>query len=292
MIVDLRDESDHENPIRLVLRHVLTGKCGRSYASFVCDNDLEKTYRVNLNMIGVDGRPQVKSLRSILSEWLEWRRNTVTRRLTHRLDQVTDRLHILEGYLVAYLNIDEVIRIIREEDAPKIELVKRFALMRLRQCRPRSPLTPFSKLEEVKLQASKRNLRVSVSLLQYFGLAAKMTKLIRDELTKDGENYGDDRRSPIVVRQEARALREDQLVASEQVTVVLVTTDGSGLQEGHDVDAVALSYKAGDKYLTSTQGRSNQPLVALTQTVEPIRCKPTHYPQRGVRVNLCPEGSI
>ena len=266
MIVDLRDESDHENPIRLVL----TPRSNRVNAEEVmrhlfATTDLEKTYRVNLNMIGVDGRPQVKSLRSILSEWLEWRRNTVTRRLTHRLDQVTDRLHILEGYLVAYLNIDEVIRIIREEDAPKIELVKRFALsetqanavldLRLRH---------LAKLEEVKIQAEQKELESErKSLAGILGSRAKMTKLIRDELTKDAENYGDDRRSPIVVRQEARALREDQLVASEQVTVVLSDNGWIRSAKGHDVDAVALSYKAGDKYLTSTQGRSNQPLVAF-----------------------------
>jgi topoisomerase-4 subunit A len=266
MIVDLRDESDHENPIRLVL----TPRSNRVNAEEVmrhlfATTDLEKTYRVNLNMIGVDGRPQVKSLRSILSEWLDWRRNTVTRRLTHRLDQVTDRLHILEGYLVAYLNIDEVIRIIREEDAPKIELVKRFALsetqanavldLRLRH---------LAKLEEVKIQAEQKELESErKSLASILGSRAKMTKLIRDELTKDAENYGDDRRSPIVVRQEARALREDQLVASEQVTVVLSDNGWIRSAKGHDVDAVALSYKAGDKYLTSTQGRSNQPLVAF-----------------------------
>ena len=266
MIVDLRDESDHENPIRLVL----TPRSNRVNAEEVmrhlfATTDLEKTYRVNLNMIGVDGRPQVKSLRSILSEWLEWRRNTVTRRLTHRLDQVTDRLHVLEGYLVAYLNIDEVIRIIREEDAPKIELVKRFALsetqanavldLRLRH---------LAKLEEVKIRAEQKELESErKSLAGILGSRAKMTKLIRDELTKDAENYGDDRRSPIVIRQEARALREDQLVASEQVTVVLSDNGWIRSAKGHDVDAVALSYKAGDKYLTSTQGRSNQPLVAF-----------------------------
>jgi topoisomerase-4 subunit A len=266
MIVDLRDESDHENPIRLVL----TPRSNRVNAEEVMHHlfattDLEKTYRVNLNMIGVDGRPQVKSLRSILGEWLEWRRNTVTRRLTHRLDQVLDRLHILEGYLVAYLNLDEVIRIIREEDAPKIKLMKRFALsetqanavldLRLRH---------LAKLEEVKIQAEQKELESERKHLEsVLGSRAKMTKLIRDELTKDAENFGDDRRSPIVVRKEARALREDQLVASEQITVVLSDNGWIRSAKGHDVDPVALSYKAGDRYLTSTQGRSNQPLVAF-----------------------------
>ena len=266
MIVDLRDESDHENPIRLVL----TPRSNRVNAEEVMPHlfattDLEKTYRVNLNMIGVDGRPQVKSLRLILGEWLEWRRNTVTRRLTHRLDQVTDRLHILEGYLIAYLNIDEVIRIIREEDVPKIKLMERFALsgtqanavldLRLRH---------LARLEEVAIQAEQKELeRESKYLESILGSRAKMTKLIRDELTRDAETYSDGRRSPIVARQEARALREDQLVASEQVTVVLSDNGWIRSAKGHDVDPRSLSYKAGDKYLTSKQGRSNQPLVAF-----------------------------
>ena len=266
MIVDLRDESDHENPIRLVL----TPRSNRVNAEEVMPHlfattDLEKTYRVNLNMIGVDGRPQVKSLRLILGEWLEWRRNTVTRRLTHRLDQVTDRLHILEGYLIAYLNIDEVIRIIREEDVPKIKLMERFALsgtqanavldLRLRH---------LARLEEVKIQAEQKELeREGKYLENILGSREKMTKLMRDELTRDAETYSDGRRSPIAVRQEARALREDQLVASEQVTVVLSDNGWIRSAKGHDVDPRSLSYKAGDKYLTSKQGRSNQPLVAF-----------------------------
>ena len=266
MIVDLRDESDHENPIRLVL----TPRSNRVNAEEVMPHlfattDLEKTYRVNLNMIGVDGRPQVKSLPSILGEWLGWRRDTVTRRLTHRLDQVMDRLHILEGYLIAYLNIDEVIRVIREEDAPKIELTKRFALSEAQASAVLDlRLRHLAKLEEVKLQSEQKELESEREYLaSILGSPTKMTKLIRDELTKDAENYGDDRRSPIVIRQEARALREDQLVASEQVTVVLSDNGWVRCAKGHDIDPETLSYKAGDKYLTSTQGRSNQPLVAL-----------------------------
>jgi len=218
MIVDLRDESDHENPIRLVL----TPRSNRVNAEEVMTHlfattDLEKTYRVNLNMIGVDGRPQVKSLRSILTEWLDWRRQTVTRRLTHRLDQVMDRLHILEGYLVAYLNIDEVIRIIREEDEPKTELMERFGLSEVQANAILDlRLRHLAKLEEVKIQAEQKELEKERKYLDgVLGSRAKMTQLMRDELTKDAETYGDERRSPIVVRQEARALREDQLVASE-----------------------------------------------------------------------------
>jgi topoisomerase-4 subunit A len=269
MIVDLRDESDHENPIRLVL----TPRSNRVDAEEVMTHlfattDLEKTYRVNLNMIGVDGRPQVKSLRSILTEWLDWRRQTVTRRLTHRLDQVMDRLHILEGYLVAYLNIDEVIRIIREEDEPRQQLMDRFGLSEIQANAILDlRLRHLAKLEEVKIQAEQKELESERKYLEgILGSRAKMTKLMRDELTKDVETYGDDRRSPIVTRQEARALREDQLVASEPVTVVLSDNGWIRSAKGHDIDPVALNYKAGDQYLTSAQGRSNQPLIAFDTT--------------------------
>ncbi len=269
MIVDLRDESDHENPIRLVL----TPRSNRVNAEEVMTHlfattDLEKTYRVNLNMIGVDGRPQVKSLRSILSEWLDWRRQTVTRRLTHRLDQVMDHLHILEGYLVAYLNIDEVIRIIREEDEPKHEFMVRFKLSEIQANAILDlRLRYLAKLEEVKIQAEQKELEKERKYLEgVLGSRIKMTRLMRDELTQDAETYGDKRRSPIVVRQEARALREDQLVASEPVTVVLSDNGWIRSAKGHDIDPRALTYKSGDQYLTSAQGRSNQPLVAFDTT--------------------------
>ena len=269
MLVDLRDESDHENPIRLVL----TPRSNRVNADEVMTHlfattDLEKSYRVNLNMIGVDGRPQVKPLRAVLTEWLEWRRQTVTRRLTHRLDQVLDRLHVLEGLLVAFLNIDEVIAIIREEDEPKSVLMQRFDLteiqanaildLRLRQ---------LAKLEEVKIRAEQDELAKERKKLEgILGSHAKMTKLLRDELTADANTHGDDRHSPIVVRAEARALREDQLMPSEPVTVVLSENGWIRAAKGHDIDPAALSYKSGDQYLTSVQGRSNQPCVAFDST--------------------------
>ena len=269
MIVDLRDESDHENPIRLVL----TPRSNRVNAEEVMTHlfattDLEKTYRINLNVIGVDGRPQVKSLRSILSEWLDWRRQTVTRRLAHRLDQVMDRLHILEGYLVAYLNIDEVIRIIREEDEPKHEFMVRFKLSEIQANAILDlRLRYLAKLEEVKIQAEQKELEKERKYLEgVLGSRTKMTRLMRDELTQDAETYGDKRSSPIVVRQEARALREDQLVASEPVTVVLSDNGWIRSAKGHDIDPRALTFKSGDQYLTSAQGRSNQPLVAFDTT--------------------------
>ncbi|MEC8308997.1 MAG: DNA topoisomerase IV subunit A, partial [Pseudomonadota bacterium] len=266
MIVDIRDESDHENPIRLVL----TPRSNRVNAEEVmmhlfATTDLEKSYRVNLNMIGVDGRPQVKSLHSILTEWLDWRRQTVTRRLTHRLDQVMDRLHILEGYLVAYLNIDEVIQIIREKDEPKHELMLRFGLSEIQANAILDlRLRHLAKLEEVKIQVEQTELEKEQKYLEgVLGSRAKMTRLMRDELTQDAETYGDERHSPIVARQEARALREDQLVASEPVTVVLSDNGWIRSAKGHDIDPRALTYKSGDQYLTSAQGRSNQSLVAF-----------------------------
>ena len=269
MIVDIRDESDHENPIRLVL----TPRSNRVNAEEVmmhlfATTDLEKSYRVNLNMIGVDGRPQVKSLHSILTEWLDWRRQTVTRRLTHRLDQVMDRLHILGGYLVAYLNIDEVIQIIREEDEPKHELMLRFGLSEIQANAILDlRLRHLAKLEEVKIQVEQTELEKEQKYLEgVLGSRAKMTRLMRDELTQDAETYGDERHSPIVARQEARALREDQLVASEPVTVVLSDNGWIRSAKGHDIDPRALTYKSGDQYLTSAQGRSNQPLVAFDTT--------------------------
>ena len=269
MIVDIRDESDHENPIRLVL----TPRSNRVNAEDVmmhlfATTDLEKSYRVNLNMIGVDGRPQVKSLHSILTEWLDWRRQTMTRRLTHRLDQVMDRVHILEGYLVAYLNIDEVIQIIREEDEPKHELMLRFGLSEIQANAILDlRLRHLAKLEEVKIQVEQTELEKEQRYLEgVLGSRAKMTRLMRDELTQDAETYGDERHSPIVARQEARALREDQLVASEPVTVVLSDNGWIRSAKGHDIDPRALTYKSGDQYLTSAQGRSNQPLVAFDTT--------------------------
>ena len=269
MIVDIRDESDHENPIRLVL----TPRSNRVNAEEVmmhlfATTDLEKSYRVNLNMIGVDGRPQVKSLHSILTEWLDWRRQTVTRRLTHRLDQVMDRLHILGGYLVAYLNIDEVIQIIREEDEPKHELMLRFGLSEIQANAILDlRLRHLAKLEEVKIQVEQTELEKEQKYLEgVLGSRAKMTRLMRDELSQDAETYGDERHSPIVARQEARALREDQLVASEPVTVVLSDNGWIRSAKGHDIDPRALTYKSGDQYLTSAQGRSNQPLVAFDTT--------------------------
>ena len=266
MIIDLRDESDHESPIRLVL----TLRSNRVNASDIMTHlfattDLEKTYRVNLNMIGVDGRPRVKPLKVILTEWLDWRRETIKRRITHRLNQVMDRLNILQGYLVAFLNIDEVIQIVRDDDDPKPVLIVRFGLsdiqadavldLRLRQ---------LAKLEEVKIQAEQNKLDDErKSLEEILASRTTMTGLMREELMQDADSFGDERRSPIVERQEARAIREDQLVPSEAVTIVLSENGWIRVAKGYDADPLSLAYKSGDRFLTSVQGRSNQPLVAF-----------------------------
>lgn len=266
MIVDLRDESDHEQPIRLVL----TPRSNRVQIDEVMTHlfattDLEKSYRVNLNMIGIDGRPQVKPLRTILTEWLAWRRQTVTRRLNHRLDQVLDRLHILDGLFIAYLNIDEVIAIIRDSDAPKEALMTRFGLTEIQANAILDlRLRHLAKLEEMKIKAEQEALAAERARLeQLLGSHAAMTALIRDELAADVATYGDARRSPIVTRSEARALREDQLMPAEPVTVVLSENGWIRAAKGHDLDPHALSYKSGDRCLTAVQGRSNQPLVVF-----------------------------
>ncbi|NBS11835.1 MAG: DNA topoisomerase IV subunit A [Gammaproteobacteria bacterium] len=266
MIVDLRDESDHESPTRLVL----TPRSNRVdfeqvMAHLFATTDLEKSYRVNINVIGIDGKPQVKPLVPLLSEWLVWRRDTVTRRLTHRLDQVMDRLHILEGYLIAYLNIDEVIQIIREEEDPKAELMRRFALSEVQANAILDlRLRHLARLEEIKIQAEQTALEAErLKLEGILGSRAKMTALIRDELTRDAKTYGDERRSPLVERGEARALREDQLMPSEPVTAILSENGWIRAAKGHDIDPLALSYKSGDGYLCAAKGRSNQPLVVF-----------------------------
>lgn len=266
MIVDLRDESDHENPTRLVL----TPRSNRVdfeqvMAHLFATTDLEKSYRVNVNVIGIDGKPQVKALVPLLSEWLIWRRETVTRRLTHRLDQVMDRLHILEGYLIAYLNIDEVIQIIREEEDPKAELMRRFGLSEVQANAILDlRLRHLARLEEIKIQAEQNALEAErLKLEGILGSRAKMTALIREELTRDAQTYGDDRRSPLVERGEARALREDQLMPSEPVTAILSENGWIRAAKGHDIDPLALAYKSGDGYLCAAKGRSNHPLVVF-----------------------------
>ncbi|MGB0132905.1 DNA topoisomerase IV subunit A [Dokdonella sp.] len=261
MIEDVRDESDHENPIRLVL----IPRSSRIDADelmphLFATTDLEKSYRVNLNMIGLDGRPQVKNLKQILTEWLRFRTDTVTRRLQHRLEKVERRLHLLEGLRIAYLNLDEVIRIVRTEDDPKSVLIKRFSLSeeqadyiletRLRQ---------LARLEEMKINAERDELeqeRAKINVL--LNSKARLKTLIKDELRDDAMKFGDDRRSPLVARAAAQALDEAALVTSEPTTIVVSVKGWIRAAKGHDIDAAALNYREGDSYLASARGRTTQ----------------------------------
>ncbi|SOB90997.1 topoisomerase-4 subunit A [Alloalcanivorax xenomutans] len=269
MVSDLRDESDHENPTRLVI----TPRSSRVdveqlMAHLFATTDLEKNYRVNLNMIGIDGRPQVKSLDVILNEWLQFRMVTVRRRLQHRLDKVLDRLHILEGLLIAFLNIDEVIEIIRREDAPKPVLMERFGLSdKQAEAILELKLRHLAKLEEFKIKGERDDLSQERDNLEAtLGSMAKMKKLVAKELEEDIATYGDDRRSPLVERGEARAMDEADLLGSDPVTVVLSEKGWVRAAKGHDVDAEGLSYKSGDGFLAAARGKSNQPVCFLDST--------------------------
>ncbi len=266
MIEDIRDESDHENPIRLVL----IPRSSRIDADEVMPHlfattDLEKSYRINLNMIGLDGRPQVKNLRQILAEWLRFRTDTVTRRLQHRLARVERRLHLLEALRIAYLNLDEVIRIIRSEEEPKPVLIARFKLdeeqadyileTRLRQ---------LARLEEMKIDAERDTLeeeRARINVL--LNSKARLKTLIKDELREDAKKFGDARRSPLVERAAAQALDEAALVASEPVTIVLSEKGWVRAAKGHDIDAAALTYREGDGYRASARGRTTQQVAFI-----------------------------
>ena len=269
MVADLRDESDHENPCRMVIiprsnRIDVEGLMQHLFAT----TDLESSYRVNTNVIGLDGRPQVKDLRTLLTEWLQYRIGTVRRRLQFRLDKVEKRLHLLEGLLIAFLNLDEVIHIIRTEEHPKAVLMERFTLTdiqadyildtRLRQ---------LARLEEMKIRSEQSELEKERDrLVALLGSEAKLKKLVRKELLEDAEKYGDDRRSPIVERAEAKALSETDLMPNEPVTVVISEKGWARCAKGHDVDPQALSYKAGDTFKAAAPGRSNQFAVFIDST--------------------------
>ncbi len=275
MVSDLRDESDHENPTRLVI----TPRSNRVdiqqlMQHLFATTDLEKNYRVNLNMIGLDGRPQVKDLKTILSEWLVYRKDTVTRRLQYRLDKVLARLHILEGLMIAFLNIDEVIEIIRTFDEPKAELMRRFSLTdKQAEAILELKLRHLAKLEEMKIKGEQSELEEERDKLQQLlGSDRRLKTLIKKEILADAEKYGDDRRSPLVERADAKALSEKELVPSEAVTVVLSEKGWARCAKGHDVDAEALSYKAGDSYRSSAKGRSNQPAVFMDSSGRTFAC--------------------
>jgi topoisomerase-4 subunit A len=269
MLEDLRDESDHQNPVRLVL----VPRSNRVDADELMQHlfattDLERSYRVNLNVIGLDGRPQVKDLKALLTEWLSFRTSTVTRRLQFRLDRVEKRLHLLEGLRIAYLNLDEVIRIVRSEDEPRPKLMQRFALSELQaDYILETRLRQLARLEEMKIRAERDQLeeeraRITVILKS----KAKLTALVRDEIRADAEAYGDKRRSPIVEREAATALSEADLVPSEPLTVVLSAKGWVRAAKGHEVDAAALSYRDGDSLLVAVPGRTTQQAVFFDST--------------------------
>ncbi|SUD80501.1 DNA topoisomerase IV subunit A [Pseudomonas putida] len=269
MVADLRDESDHENPCRIVI----IPRSNRVDADELMQHlfattDLESSYRVNINIIGLDGRPQLKNLRTILVEWLEFRTHTVRRRLQHRLDKVEKRLHLLDGLLTAFLNLDEVIHIIRTEDHPKQALIARFGLTEIQaDYILETRLRQLARLEEMKIRGEQDELLKEQAKLQaLLGSEAKLRKLVRSELIKDAETYGDDRRSPIVERAEAKALSENELMPTEPVTVVLSEKGWIRCAKGHDIDATGLSYKAGDGFKAAAAGRSNQFAVLIDST--------------------------
>ncbi|RUL64997.1 DNA topoisomerase IV subunit A [Dyella dinghuensis] len=269
MIEDLRDESDHENPIRLVI----VPRSNRVDADEMMQHlfvttDLEKSFRVNLNMIGLDGRPQVKDLKRILTEWLNFRIDTVTRRLNHRLAKVERRLHLLEGLRIAYLNLDEVIRIVRTEDEPKPVLMARFKLSEEQtDYILETKLRQLARLEEMKINAERDQLeeeRAKINVL--LKSPAKLKGLIKEELRADAAKYGDDRRSPLVQREAAQALDESALVASEPVTVVLSQKGWIRAAKGHDIDAEGLSYREGDALLATVKTRTTQQVAIIDST--------------------------
>ena len=268
-IADLRDESDHENPCRIVIIPTSTrvdhdGLMQHLFAS----TDLESSYRVNTNVIGLDGKPQVKDLRTLLVEWLQFRVGTVRRRLQFRLDKVEHRMHLLEGRLIAFLNLDEVIHIIRTEDQPKPVLMERFGLTEIQaEYILETRLRQLARLEEMQIRGEQDELsKERDKLLTLLGSEAKLKKLVRKEILEDAEKYGDDRRSPIVERAEAKALSEHDLLPNEKITVVLSEKGWVRSAKGHEIDATGLSYKAGDGFKTAAPGRSNQYAVFIDST--------------------------
>jgi topoisomerase-4 subunit A len=266
---DLRDESDHANPVRVVLiprsnRVDVDQLMGHLFAT----TDLEKSYRANFNVIGLDGKPQVKNLKMLLSEWLLFRSDTVTRRLKHRLEKVERRLHLLEGLLVAFLNLDEVIRIIRTEDEPKAALIARFGLSDDQaEYILETKLKQLARLEEMKIRGEQDQLDSERDrLIATLDSKSKLKKLIKDELLADAKKFGDARRSPLVARGAAQALDEIELVASEPVTVVLSEKGWVRAAKGHDIDAATLSYRDGDRLLAAVKGRTTQQVAFLDTT--------------------------
>ncbi|MGM0541893.1 MAG: DNA topoisomerase IV subunit A [Pseudomonadota bacterium] len=269
MVVDLRDESDHENPVRFVVE--LRSKrvdVEIAMLHLFATTDLEKSYRTNFNVIGLNGRPQVKNLQMMLTEWLVYRTETVRRRLQFRLDKVHARLHILDGMLIAFLNIDEVIAIIREEEKPKPALIERFGLSNIQaEAVLELKLRHLARLEEMRIRTEQAELENERKKLErILGSAARLKTLVKTELQQDAEEYGDDRRSPLVEGRPAQAMSEQDLLPSEAVTVVLSENGWVRAAKGHDIDGVALSYKSGDAFCAQASGQSRQTAVFMDNT--------------------------
>jgi topoisomerase-4 subunit A len=269
LISDLRDESDHENPTRLVI----IPRSNRVDVPVLMDHlfattDLERNYRVNLNMIGLDGRPQVKGLLQILNEWLEYRIATVKRRLQHRLDAINHRLHILQGLIIVYLNLDEIIRIIRKEDEPKPVLMKRFKLTEEQvDAILDTRLRNLAKLEEMQIRREQDNLsKEGEEIEKTLSSSARLKKLIRQELTLGADKFGDKRKSPIIERNQALAMKETEILPTEPLTVVLSEKGWVRAAKGHEIDPLSLNYKAGDAFLAAVMGRSNQLATFIDST--------------------------
>ena len=265
---DLRDESDHEDPTRLIISRKRGVNVEELMSHLFATTSLERTLRVNMNIIGLDGRPRLFGLVEILREWLKFRKDTVRNRLGHRLQIVRDRLHILDGLLVAYLSIDEVIAIIREKDAPKPALMKRFKLSDIQaEAILNLRLRNLAKLEEMKIRGEQDELNEEhEQLAKTLGSAARMKTLIKKEILEDAATYGDARRTLIVEREASRALDETQLVASEPVTVVLSQAGYARAAKGHEIDPLTLNYRSGDQYLAAAMGRSNQLAMFIDST--------------------------
>jgi len=266
MVADLRDESDHEHPTRLVV----VPKSNRVNLEVLVNHlfvttDLEKSYRINMNMIGINGRPEVKPLKNILSEWLTFRLETVKRRIAYRLDKVGKRLHLLDGLLIAFLNIDEVIQIVRSEDEPKPALIDRFSLSDTQaEYVLDTKLRQLARLEEFKIRAEQEVLaKEQGELEKILSSPQRLKTLIKRELLEVSEEYGDSRRSPLVARVEAKAFSETDLIVSEPVTIILSGKGWIRSAKGHDLDPLSLSYKEGDYFLCEAKGRSNQNVILL-----------------------------
>lgn len=281
LVEDLRDESDHESPVRIVIvPRSNRVDVPQLMAHLFATTDLEKSYRVNLNMIGLDGRPKVKNLREILVEWLDYRFATVTRRLNHRLAKVNDRLHLLEGLLIAFLNLDEVIRIIRQEDEPKAVLMRTFALSeRQADYILDTKLRQLARLEEMKIKGEQDALETErAELERLLGDDAALKKLIAQEIREDAEKYGDDRRCALNAAPPAQAMSAEAILPAEPITVVLSKAGWIRAGKGHDLDPEALSYKAGDEYGLHCTGKTNQLLILVDDNGRAYTLNPRELP--------------